>query len=57
MYFPVASCMSASLGESGCCVNVVAPVGVASRSGLIGVVVHDVNCGFHPVGLCGATGG
>ncbi len=57
MYFPLASCISASVGESGGCVNLVVTVGVASRSGLIGVVVHDVNFGFHPVGLCGAAGG
>ena len=41
----------------GWCVISWAPVGIASKSGLIGFVVYEVYRGCHPAGCCGGVGG
>ncbi len=47
----------ALLGLFGWCVISYAPVGIASRSGLIGFVVYVVCSGCHPPGRFGGAGG
>ena len=47
----------ASFVLCGWCVISEVPVGVASRSGLIGFVVNVVWCGCHPSGCFGGMGG
>ncbi len=49
MYLPSGSWIIASSCEFGCCVIIVDPVDIASRSGSIGVVVQVVYNGFHHV--------